>query len=432
MAWPAICTRRLVFEVSRWGDFVDKGRSDGDNEVVRRGRAALAAVGVVIGLVAGILAALSSPTAAATLKWSIVPTTSSPTCQNCAFGDLYGVSCPTTTVCMATGAESRLLVRTPNSHKWSQQITPSKAALSAVSCATTKFCMAIAFTRKPVVERWNGTHWKTVPIAIPHNATDTPSLFSLSCTSPTFCVAVGGYATSYARAWVERWDGTSWSVVPNPRPPGRSPDGPGAWITVLTAVSCTSATNCLAAGQTYPDYFVAGAPFQMVAERWNGVRWSIVPTPHVSRSVRTNAMSCTSTSNCMAVGYSGSAAPSTKTDTFTAQWNGNRWSIVASPNTTALQNTLYGVSCIDAKHCMAVGKADRSDPNASKYLTQTLTEHWDGTGWAIVASPNPPARNAINESSLAAVSCTNATACMAVGYAPPTEHSYLSLAEQYG
>jgi hypothetical protein len=57
--------------------------------------------------------------------------------------------------------------------------------------------------------------------------------------------------------------------------------------------------------------------------------------------------------------------------------------------------------------CTAVG--DSSD-SQDEYPTHTLADEWDGTSWQIATTPNPD-----GDSSLAAVSCTAPTACVAVG-----------------
>ena len=46
--------------------------------------------------------------------------------------------------------------------------------------------------------------------------------------------------------------------------------------------------------------------------------------------------------------------------------------------------------------------------------TVTSVKHWDGTSWAIVTSPNPPAASPPG-SGLTSVTCTGAGDCFAVG-----------------
>src|SRR5204863_74408 len=64
------------------------------------------------------------------------------------------------------------------------------------------------------------------------------------------------------------------------------------------------------------------------------------------------------------------------------------WSIVISPNTSTTQsNGLIEVTCTSASNCWAVG----SYYNLSIIKNQphhTLTERWNGTAWSIVTSPN--------------------------------------------
>jgi hypothetical protein len=62
------------------------------------------------------------------------------------------------------------------------------------------------------------------------------------------------------------------------------------------------------------------------------------------------------------------------------------WAIVNSPNTSAAEsNRLWAVTCLSDSQCWAVG--DHYPGNAVT-SAQTLIQHWDGTSWAIVSSPN--------------------------------------------
>ena len=65
------------------------------------------------------------------------------------------------------------------------------------------------------------------------------------------------------------------------------------------------------------------------------------------------------------------------------------WSIVSSPNPgTSPYNFLSGVTCTSASQCWAVGYY----VNGSGF-GQTLIEQWDGTSWSVVASPNTDANH---------------------------------------
>ena len=84
-----------------------------------------------------------------------------------------------------------------------------------------------------------------------------------------------------------------------------------------------------------------------------------------------------------------------------------RWSIIRSPNSSAPFNSLRAVSCADSAHCVAVGNSSNADSSKAK----TLIETFAGGTWSITPSPNPS--GPVN--ALKAVSCADATHCVAVG-----------------
>ena len=97
-------------------------------------------------------------------------------------------------------------------------------------------------------------------------------LLGVWCTSATSCMAVGsarGPAFS-ASLLADRWNGATWSVVPVPKPPH-------AHGGVLASVACTSPSACMAVGS-----YATRHAFKPLAEGWNGTGWAIEPTPGVS------------------------------------------------------------------------------------------------------------------------------------------------------
>src|SRR5205823_5145941 len=87
------------------------------------------------------------------------------------------------------------------------------------------------------------------------------------------------------------------------------------------------------------------------------------------------------------------------------------WLAVSSPNGGTADNVLSGVSAVSATDVWAVGYY--TDTNS---LDETLIEHWNGTSWSIVASPNPGTGNNILQS----VSARTASDVWAVGEYQPT------------
>jgi virginiamycin B lyase len=212
--------------------------------------------------------------------------------------------------------------------------------------------------------------WKIVASPNPTGRYRGGVLNSVSCTSTTNCFAVGlGDATGQNQPLAEQWNGTHWTIVPTPAPAN---GGEG----VLNAVSCTSTTNCLAVG---------GGDAGTLAERWNGKHWSTTP---ITTGPELFGVSCTSASLCYAVGNGGAGAA------VIERWNGKKWSVVSSP---ASVGYLTGVSCTSAKDCGAVGYG---------------LEHWNGTKWSTVAGPHPTNFFA---GPLSAVSCPRKANCFAVG-----------------
>src|SRR5947209_5075930 len=70
--------------------------------------------------------------------------------------------------------------------------------------------------------------------------------------------------------------------------------------------------------------------------------------------------------------------------TLVEHWDGNTWSVVPSPNAGTNLNKLQGISALTANDVWAVGFYFYSNAG----IEQTLVEHWDGTAWSVVPSPN--------------------------------------------
>jgi hypothetical protein len=277
---------------------------------------------------------------------------------------------------------------------WSVVPTPNPKGslvdgLSWVSCTSAKFCIAVGDSTTSstavvtLAERWNGTAWSVVPT--PHPKGSTRSVLSgVSCTSVTFCIAIGA---SSLGPLAERWNGKTWAIQAIPKQ--------GA----LSRISCPSAWACIAVGNSDGS---------TLAERWNGTTWAIQATPNRGPL---SGVSCTSASACTAVGLYVNSAGDVLT--LAERWNGKTWGVQATPNPPADGNLPYsalnGVSCTSASACTAVGYSD----NNSLGYPLPLAERWNGATWAIQATPN---LSDLNDGMLNGVSCTSASACTAIGY----------------
>lgn len=231
-------------------------------------------------------------------------------------------------------------------------------------------------------------------------------LNAVSCVSSTFCVAVG-YSTvagGSARTLVELQRGKHWSLVGSPNPPTSN-------YSQLLAVSCATSTYCVAVGRSSDR---RTGHVRTLVETWSGASWTIVPSVNTS-SLADNVLdgvSCARTGSCTAVGY---AADTTLKvwHTIVESSNGGAWTRVPSPNASERENNyLLAVSCTSSVHCIAVGYH-------YKNLLGTLVESWNGRRWTVETSPNalPTGHNI-----LYAVSCATNEYCAAVGtWYVPTE-----------
>jgi hypothetical protein len=119
-------------------------------------------------------------------------------------------------------------------------------------------------------------------------------------------------------------------------------------------------------------------------------------------------VSCFSASNCMAAGQHASTAQGPG-GSLTEHWNGTKWAVVTSPNPAGSSGTrLDGVACTAAKSCLAVG--DYSD--SASHDTLPTAQKWNGTKWSLVTVPAP---SGATDTSLGAIACTATANCWAVG-----------------
>jgi hypothetical protein len=327
---------------------------------------------------------------------------------------LNGVSCSSATACTGVGyyhdtsGKQQTLAETWNGTAWKVQATPKPAGatlmiLDGVSCSSATACTAVGSysdssnTQVTLAEAWDGTAWKIQPTAKPDFAT-FPVLTGVSCSSATACTAVGYYQDSsgFLVTLAEVWNGTAWSVQ-------ATPNGPSAVVSILDGVSCTSASACSAVG----TYHNSSGPDLTLAERWNGITWSVQVTPSPSGRSVLEGLSCNSPASCTAVGYNDIGSGNQVT--LAEVWNGTAWQIKTTPNPVgATVSDLHGVSCRSATACTAVG----GDSNSSG-TEVTLAEAWDGTAWTVQTTPEPAFATL---GVLNGVSCWSATACIAVGY----------------
>jgi hypothetical protein len=110
------------------------------------------------------------------------------------------------------------------------------------------------------------------------------------------------------------------------------------------------------------------------------------PSPTSATESYLNSVSCTSSEECIAVGWFESLVSETETAVPLAEkWNGTAWSAQEPPAPAgAKESDLYGVSCASSTECTAVGEFDDSSNEGVP-----LAEKWNGTAWSAQEPPAP-------------------------------------------
>jgi uncharacterized membrane protein len=267
--------------------------------------------------------------------------------------------------------------------------------------------------------------WSVVPSPDPAGGGELNGVASISANDVW---AVGG---SSSGTLTMHWNGQAWKAVNSPNAAGNTLTAASAlsstdvwavgssgaqtltehwnghqWKVVpspgpgtLAGVAAVSATDVWAVGSVAAP---GSGPRQTLIEHWNGTSWSVVPSPDASTGTYDNqlkAVTAVSATDAWAVGKSADTGSSTP-KTLIEHWNGTNWSVVPSPDASTGFNVLTATAAVSASDEWAVGEF------ASGTTRQALIEHWDGTSWSVVPSANPsPGDDGLN--GVAAVSATD-------------------------
>ena len=229
---------------------------------------------------------------------------------------------------------------------------------------------------RPGAERWNGASWSYQAIYAAAESS-TNILDAVSCAAAQVCMAVGsqtnGTPSGYQHPLADELNGPSWSLTHTVAVNDRSN------ISDLTGISCTSVSWCVAVGyrSTDGDGGQEG-DYQPLVEEWHGTTWTVQSTPVIQTPSggQLAGVSCTSPVACIAIGKG-----STGGGFLAEQWNGASWQIQTTPVATGSVDTVYAISCAVVNACVAVGDTIKTtDPNR----TILLTEFWNGTSWRVL------------------------------------------------
>lgn len=234
---------------------------------------------------------------------------------------------------------------------------------------------------QPLIEHWAGSSWATVPASAGPGA-----LKNVSAVSASDIWAAG---ESPDGALILRYDGTAWTRTPTPH------DSDGS---VMDAVDALTASDAWAGGEDGSGH--------ALLMHWDGTSWTTADIPAAAAPDRSEILSVSaeSATDVWAVSQINGGGTSAL-----LHWDGANWqSFFQSVGGGPIVRSIIALSPASA---WAVGLLS---PGPESHY-QTLTEHWDGTRWNVVSSPNPGGTGQDNW--LSAVTATSGSDVWATGSA---------------
>jgi hypothetical protein len=190
---------------------------------------------------------------------------------------------------------------------------------------------------------------------------------AISCPTATTCIAVGwnsGYASYPSEIWLTSNGGTTWSSQVAPLGTGD-----------LNGIACASASNCVAVGYDYLNG--AGT---IITSSDGGRNWSVESSPIQATSL--NGVACPSVSVCFATGSS----------LIRTTNEGKSWTVLPTP---AGMNSFDGIACPSVSSCL-VGAGG----------TQSIVTSDEGSSWQVDTLPT-------GGGYIVGISCPATEACFA-------------------
>jgi hypothetical protein len=307
----------------------------------------------------------------------------------------------------AAGQTNFQVVQTPNEYQNSQ--------LQAVSASSANDIWAVGAS----AIHFDGTKWTAFPVAGNINGSCVSGVCISSSSllsgvvdfSPTNAWAIGEQTAltvtenplsfnSSTQAVIDQWNGSQWSIFPGPTfAAGDTPS--------LTGMTATSANDIWAVGSLLTD---DGEILNFLFEHWDGTAWTA--TSLISGDAFLLGVSADATNDVWAVGFQG---PENDTShTLVMQYNGASWATVPSPSAGQGASQLNAVTALAPNNVWAVGFSTPVAP-PKEAATLTLIEHWDGTSWTVVPSPNVGPNSEFQSNNLFGITAISSTDIWAFG-----------------
>lgn len=250
---------------------------------------------------------------------------------------------------------------------------------------------------------FDGTTWTAFPAPM-IKGDNNSFLQGVVDISPTLAWAAGNVTDgAHPGQVIEQWNGTKWSLFPGPKF-GKKDQAD------VFAMTASSANDVWAIGSLINRGTGLVSP---LFEHWNGTAWTAT-TVESSNQFLFGA-SADAANDAWAVGFTGSD----NIETSAMHWDGANWKSVATPNVGEGTNKLNAVLALAPNDVWAVGFSAPVAP-PQQAATLTLIEHFDGTSWMVVPSPNIGPSSANQSNRLLGLTANSANDILAFGsYFPP-------------
>jgi len=292
---------------------------------------------------------LASPGSASAATWQVTPAQAEviPDSATDAWGifvnvDTYGGDGSTTEVANLSGTT------------WSFSTVPGLPEGAAIAGDSPTDAWAVWDS---TAAHYDGSSWTTSTIPAAYG------LNSVAIVSPADVWAAGPNHTNPAGLPLVHWNGTQWSSVAPPAPPGAtwvsvnalSASGGDLWVLASASLNCSN-------GFCDNEYFAA---------RWDGTGWS--PTPALPAGFTAgSSISADSAADVWVVGGGTGDA---------AHYNGSTWSTFTMPATSGQTALSLHKIAAHGGQAWAVGSTQNNG------TTHAAVYHWDGSAWSSAAFP---------------------------------------------
>jgi len=270
---------------------------------------------------------------------------------------IRAVSCPTTGFCAAAGPQGNILTSTDPTGgvgAWRIAELGAEARLTkGISCPSPSLCVAVGYGGRVVSSTDPGggpDAWTVAELAQPLD------LLDVSCPTAAFCAAVGN--DGHVLASTDPTGGAAaWRLL-------GTPAGPAG----LDDVHCPSPALCVTANA---GEIVSSTDPTAGAGAWHVVR--------AGTGLPVKGLSCPTTGACAAVDNNADAIVSTNPTGGAAAWSFTN--VIPAPTTpNGTENGMFAISCASPSLCVAAGNRGRIIASTDPFATSSRGEALAGPG----------------------------------------------------